>query len=483
MSTIAKTILLPHDHPPARLPTFPNIERTAVVSLESNTTVISTVYGKPTRRFVLLREPAAPLWIDDKIDNSATGSARLSYLLQTVDTGTNVLDPTIAAAGANTPLGTVDGVDQWMYAPADPETGTHLMSAFVNSNAAVAYDVEYLTDGGRIFTSLALQANNTQRQSVLFPNALGSSVWFRVTRIAHNTGANTQLCFAIDISSSGTRALLPHVTSIEADASTEPYNSTRVTALSCLLSNVSRVQMKQGTVRAARIAADRISWWTVAKPDLDRVHPASRYFGALENGLYIVAPPTQESEQFRQTIMQASLITSAAPGAVSVSGTVKVPIVLPDSDDPFLVAVTEEEATIDEAIIAITLDIHLEFRTSSPLFQVGVAAIPLEQYHAAQLVVAQAGYMYENPTHWAELARKIVGLAGVVIPTLFPGSGVARMASAAALMLPRIAPRRDFSQKQMVKPQQKQPRKRQPQRRRRVRVVIKPTRKRMTKRK
>lgn len=478
LSTIAKTIMLPHDFPPSRVPTFPNIERTAVVSLESNTTVISTVYDQPTRRFVLLREPAAPLWIDDKLANSSVGSAVLSYQYSDVATGTNVLDPPLFAVGARTPVGTVDEVDTWLYAPVDPSTGTHVLSAFLNSNAAVSYDIEYITESGKRFTATDLQANNTQRQSVIFEKSLSQSVWFRVTRIAHNTGADTRLCFAID---PGQRALLPHVVSLESEASVEPYRSSRVTALSCLLSNVSRVQMKQGTVRAARLSADRVAFWSVVQSDLDRVHPSSRYFGALENGLYFIAPPTQESEVFRPCTLPFPLITSAAPGNVTVFGTIQAPVVLPDSDDPFLVAVTEEEATVDEAIIAVTLDMHLEFRTSSPLFQIGVAAVPLEQYHAAQLVVAQAGYMYENPTHWADLARKIVSLAGIVIPTLFPGSNVARVATAASYLLPRIAPRRDFTQKQMVKPNQQ--RRRQQPRRKKVRVVVRSTRRRMMKRK
>lgn len=252
------------------------------------------------------------------------------------------------------------------------------------------------------------------------------------------------------------RVLLPHFQPIAAETSLAPYASTRSTALSALLSNVSKVQLKQGTIKASRLSSDTSAFWSAREAQIDAAHPAERYFGAAENGCYLVAPPSSESEGFKNTVVPMTTISSIDQNNVlAISIARHVPIVNPDTDTPFLLAVVVEETVVDETQIAITVDHHLEFRTTSPLFQVGISAVPLEMYHSAQLVIAQAGYIFENETHWKDLAMRVARIAATVIPALFPGGTAARVAGAANLLLNAVPKEHDLTQKQMVKPRQR----------------------------
>ncbi len=72
LAMLAKTIAVPADHPPQRLPTFPNIERTAVLSFLDTTSVVvdSPDASNNATVAVLTRDPAYPLWFgEDRSDS------------------------------------------------------------------------------------------------------------------------------------------------------------------------------------------------------------------------------------------------------------------------------------------------------------------------------------------------------------------------------------------------------------------------------
>jgi len=405
----------------------------------------------PTRRYVLMRNAAAPFWMDQMVSDTDVGRAKYSYVFPTVD-DQGVDHPMPEYAGELAPIGRQGG-DYWLYFPAVFDgtglTTTAMLVKSANRSSKISYTLMF-QDGS--------QESYTQTVGTPVQVLNGTTVrpcWVRIdTYVCAEAGQTSSL---VVFPSAGARALWPAYPPPQVTVSTAPYTSSRVTALTMLATNVSRVQIKQGTIMGARFSSLTPAFYSAVPSDVNGVHPAARYYGACENGLYLVAPPTQDSEQFVDAVMklgQVTAVTSAGIASVSTNNVYYVPIVDFDTDDPFLAAFISEEVSVDETIMAITVDIHLEFRSSSPLFQVGISAVPLETYHAAQLVVAQAGYFYENPTHWRELASRIARLAGQVLPMLFPSSRVARAAGTAALILGRGA-RTDMTQRQMVKPRQR----------------------------
>jgi hypothetical protein len=444
MPAVAKTLLLPHENPPIRLPTFPNLERTAVVSFETNLTTNSNSFGKSTLLSTIVREPAAPLWLEQKVEDNDAGRAAFAYAYEAVAAGVTQTDPNLIAIGSGAPLGTDGTFDTWIYIPYDQQDG---LNVFIRAGAGGTgtMDCEFVDSTGRRETVYGA----TVGVGTTF--TFGRSVWLRVTSIKATTGPLILYFFP----QGSARILEPAFAPPEISVSRAPYDSTRVTAQSTLFTNVSRVQVKQGTIRASRIQSPSYAWWGVPQSALSLTHPAERYFGSAEMGCYVVSPPTQEAETFRKTFRSIpGTITGASTSLLTTDllNTTYAPLVSFDSDDPFMAVVIEEEGGVDETQMAVTVDSHIEFRTTSPLFQVGISTLPLEMYHASQMVVAQAGFIFENATHWKELATRVAQLVTRVIPVLYPGSRLALVAKTAALLLPQRAPVRSMTQKQMVIP-------------------------------
>lgn len=453
MSQIAKTLMLPHENPPMRLPTFPNLERTAVCGFETNLETSSSFFGLSTRRYVLFRSPSAPFWYDQKVTDNDASRGQFSYMFKTVG-DQEVVSPEVQAAGLQAPIGTLGG-DRWLYFPCHFDGASMFATAmFVHSEGnPLLMDYTVMVDDG---SSASYTATVGTGMSVL-DGTNDKPCWVRVNSLKCTIAGQTGRLIVYP--PAGARALWPAYSPPQAEVSVAPYTATRVTALSLLATNVSRVQIKQGTIMGARFSALTPAFWSALPSHVNGVHPAERYYGACENGLYLVAPPTQDSELFHDSVVKTGSLYGVSSSGVptySLTSMHHVPLMYFDSDDPFLAAFISEEAGIDETLMALTIDIHLEYRTSSPLFQVGISAIPLETYHAAQLVVAQAGYFYENSTHWKDLAVKVARLATQVIPMLYPSSRAAKVAGAAALLLGR-SNRADMTQRQMVKPRPKQP--------------------------
>jgi hypothetical protein len=219
----------------------------------------------------------------------------------------------------------------------------------------------------------------------------------------------------------GKHVLLPAFSPLESTTSVAPYSNSRATAAALLLTNVSKVQVKQGTIQAARLQNRTDKFWSWSKPTLSVVHPSERYYGAAEVGAYTYTAPTQSSERFRDSVKSYSLYTTFNPPAISTD-VVYVPAPFIDCDDPFNALLIEEDAVaVDETLFAVTCDLHIEFRTSSSLFAIGVSGMPLEQYHACQLALAQTGYFFENSTHWANLASLVMRGLRVALPVVAPG--------------------------------------------------------------
>lgn len=457
LETLARIIAVPHDHQPTRLPSFPNLERTATMRFMGTATITASTV--PQDMF-LMRQPAFPLWIttalnpvvaadscsiytlfDSGYDQFQTGGESLEFPDQTLSG--------VASAGTKAitdkfrlPVGSCDG-RLFAFVGTENVVISLPLVAFTGTSAAFQLHYEYWDHGviglgtvsflgqaglvGVTVVNLCLGANNyawirpvrlvcTTAPSVVM--GFSGAVYVGVTTTSITPGAAVYggTNFLTAPAAHGTsviRAVLPWSAPPEFTVSTLPYRSTRVTACAVLVSNVTAVLAKEGTVEAARVPIGQaINIWargSAISDILSEAHVHERYFGALEKGLYAYSAPDAASAVFSTAYETGSGITPVLPV-----------VRLDQIDYVSLLRLSDLAATNGDSTFAVTLDTHLEFRSSSMLFPLGYSAVPLESYHAAQLALANLGTFFENPTHLAAITRLVSGAVRTIAPIVMP---------------------------------------------------------------
>jgi hypothetical protein len=220
------------------------------------------------------------------------------------------------------------------------------------------------------------------------------------------------------------RALLPLTTSSEFANSTLPWYATRTLSAAMLCTNVTQVLNKSGTVLAGRVSPNVVNPFSVTSAYIGALHPAEKAWLPLETGLYTYCPPSSDLANFWDySLATGGVAQNTGAGIGSFVSPASAPLYRLDNDAMVNVAfVTAGPA--DEAL-AITVSWHIEFRTSSALFQVALSGMTLETLHQAQLVLATAGFFFDNPDHRAIIA-KVVQAANKLAPLAL---GAAKMYS------------------------------------------------------
>lgn len=440
LEDIAKTIALPEDHPPHRMPTFPALERTAVMSFLDTSTLR---FGAGDRSFVaLFRSPTYPLWVD--------GSMLGSIYNRVTGTGLNIGGSQSESVSANTELGThIAGsaiMNRQLEYPLVHHSGDLFYSLGMRVNLSTSqmvFAIELVNcTGGLDACSMQLEGINSSGEKVGIHTSgtkvvSGTNIVFHYTpdptffaiRLVGATftastagfGCGDYYCGVCPAGVSSA-LIVPSATVVprlwpffpppEMATSTLPYESVRATAVSVLISNVSAVMSKEGTVSAARLpvstkgALDPTSWEAFGN-----VHPKDRYYGALENGLYAFTLPDAASEKFVDGVQGNQPGNTIGPrrGVFDISSSAFVyAIVVEDLDGN----------TVTQA--AVRLHRHIEFRTTSRLFQTTFSKISLESYHLAQMALADLGSFSENPVHPLVVAGMVSKAAKMAWPHLKP---------------------------------------------------------------
>lgn len=467
---LARQIALPHEYSPERFPSFPALERTATMGFSFPTTITLPTTG--TTKFIVSRQAAYPLWAEV---TETAGTCQYVYLStgaspQTLavpeyqDTftsgpylffqGNNLAGservgvsgatsafsltyPTLGLDGGTSPSGLA-----FCFLPANTN---HYIVASMNTAAAppqsatlnVAYEVWTAPGETKIVrTTFALTASAYSAiQTITSTTGVGS--WVRpvsATLVYSTAGAiatNSQMNVAFIWSagtaaltaaaanmgtvsitaSAGVQVLYPIAFPVELTNSALPWFSTRTTAAACLFSNVTQVLNKAGTVLCGRVSPQVQSPFSITAALLNKNHPSEKAFLPLETGLYTFAPPSTDLTDFWD-------YTLPLGGAVSyggVSQTNQVPVYRLDNSSLVNVGFFSG-GSVAEAL-AVTMDWHLEFRTTSSLFDIGLSALTIETFHQAQLALAQVGYFFENPSH-KKVLDKVLSAAKAMAPAL-----------------------------------------------------------------
>lgn len=467
MHGLARSIALPAEHAPQRFPSFPALERTAVMAFTQPTSV--TLPASTDVKMMLCRQAAYPAWA-----NTVVSGATAIYSYPTVKAPTFSVDflqvgdqlqhwgvgnqtgsfsdaaawPTVAGALDTYPVPyAVIGVDDragcrpFAYVP--PSWSVTAVVTHNKGAAGAAFggsvSFEMWSSPGEIsnlsadFTGLAPNSS-----AMTAPLAVGG-VWIRPSFLSLGAAGNLTGSFfsitlvvcaglatytpdgfqgQVDIAPASQTSLLPVAVSAEFANSTLPWYATRTTAAAMLGTNVTKILDKAGTVLGGRISPNVTSPWTVDRNYISALHPAEKAWLPLETGLYTFCPPSTDLANFWDYTLNTS---GGAPAA---------PVYRLDNDS--MVNILFVKAGAAEETLAVTVSWHIEFRTSSTLFQIALSGTTLETFHQAQLSLAAAGFFFDNPDHRAILS-KVIGAVNKVAPYAFAALQVAnpKLASAA----------------------------------------------------
>lgn len=470
MTGLAKSIALPNAFAPQRYPSFPALERTAVMGFSAPCT-LSTPSGA-TKHVMVARQAGWPLWAEgandatpwsyavhyytDSSQNTAV-AADVSYRFSTglgpwycgTITATGV---SVGVAGSSVPPFTyaVLGLDSgtgsmpWTFVPYSGSSvfvvGTPNV-ATTASNIRLTYEV--WTSCGETLTASVNGTVSASTGGTSFTIAPGVTspygIWVRPFSLhvvnsgggfggqfmVAVVGSNSTLAsYATSATNVGTVTLgatvaptfAPVVAPAEFSNSVLPWSSTRTTAVAALFTNVTPVLNKGGTVLAGRVAPQVTSPWAVTTAIVNNLHPAEKAYLPYETGAYTYVPPSTDLATFWD-------YTLPYFGGASFAS----PIYRLDNDSLVNHLFFTSPSNYAETL-AITLDWHIEFRTSSALFPIGLSTMTLESFHQAQLALTSAGFFFENPEHKSILQRVIAALKRYgpnVAALVHPGLGAA----------------------------------------------------------
>lgn len=457
---LARSIALPHESTPVRYPSFPSLERTALMSFSVPTT-LNLPASSGVKGFVT-RQAIWPTWA---VQTTAGGVGQVvqwgfgqeGFSLPIGTQSITMVTPEVtAAASTNTTASTenigTSGLTSAYFSYPILGYDSGWTYAYIPAGATKAYGV---TGGGAFPTGSGIKVTWRKwvapGESIHFsPSALNPIVpganlgnadvfgfppgiedtygtWICPESIEYvQTGAGTPpLNMSIHIAwgngtvvygpspvtqgtysfgSATTSLMLPLSSPAEYSNSVLPWSNTRTTATSALFTNVTQVLNKAGTVLAGRVAPSTKSPWDTTSTFMNTLHPAEKSFLPLETGLYTYVPPSTDLVEFYDYTV------------VGKTGYPQYRL-----DNPSLVNHFYFVPSSVAETLAVTIDWHIEFRTSSALFQIGVTPVALETLHQAQVALHSLGYFFENPDH-----KRIQGMLQKILKAaLRYGPGIA----------------------------------------------------------
>lgn len=417
--TLAKTILLPDENDPQRVPNYPHIERTSVMAYKNVTTVsIPGTASSVNDGIMVLNCPVAPTWVSGAVTSTLVEYGTFATDLSVFNTAGGVLyyapgswvpNTVVLGVGAlpngltadKIPVGALGG-DAYIYIPPG-------MTGFLRASLPTATAVT----GSMEATVRHWNGENTSVTSVVSLTATGTNAFVgtfasglygpfaRVDSLRGGAAFTYSTASVLELSmgwyTGGTYlaptgtvvSYFPLFALLESATSIAPWVDTRLTAASVLATNVTKVLNKEGTITAARlnVGSKPTLFAKFDESDFATAHPSLRYSGPLENGCYTFLAPTLGMVQFQDGAYDRANSTSPWPmfdlSLVEFANCVLLRD--PDATTP--------------TVMTITTVFHVEFRNASLLFPIATSSTRLEDWHAASLAVSNICPFTENWIH------------------------------------------------------------------------------------
>lgn len=429
------------------------------MGFNANTTlaVNSSYLNSSVNRVMLCRSAFFPLWCNIHGTSAAAGNTwGLTYQTNFLEAATtpetwdaapvavsgmwskNYTEGVCPSTGFSNLGGTdygVFGVDEmtgplpWVYVPANSYAVVSISKFGSAFEANVT--LERWNGPGTVETFAAswgfdsAGVNQAAGKAILF----NSNVWVRAKILSMTTNTNSAVPIQISVgASTGSIApvfsatsdagswsastygssnamFVPATCSVEWANSILPWKAARLTAVAALFTNTTKVLNKEGTALWGRIGPNVKEPFNITDTDLSTLHPAEKSYMGLEKGCYAYNPPSEDLAEFRNYTYR------------SIFGTTNVAFPVHRLDDRAYVCHGVFGDPDGGTTLAVNLDWHIEFRTSSTLFQIGVSATPLENLHTAQIALLKAGFFFSNDSHMG-IISKIVSALGSLHPLL-----------------------------------------------------------------
>jgi hypothetical protein len=165
------------------------------------------------------------------------------------------------------------------------------------------------------------------------------------------------------------------------------------------------------------------------------IHPSKRYYGALEHGGYAFSPYEVENLKYQKYRYVSTHNDFYEPDA-EPGFTEAVPMYYINTV-PISVLYFDDKDTTSGSQLAIRAELHLEFRTDSPLFDISSTIGIESDLLLAQQIMANLPYFYENPSHFARIrdlvnrlwrrmrpyAPALIRAGGTALSGAFPEAG------------------------------------------------------------
>ncbi len=453
MTALEQAISLPHEYAPSRYPSFPALERTAVMSFNVPKT-LGFPTGATELKGALFRQAAWPLWVDTSVtswiqvlnypcldvtvvgNNMTNSNTNVSFPAITCPVNSQVSNST----ASSTTLGISGAVaPAWNW----PLLGFHLDKGYtyVPKGATLAFHVgvqsksasmdvicsvslaTWIDRSAESFTEMAtVTITGTNLGVMSTPTVATENVWVRVVALNFRaqTGVNfgeigvrmivtsaSTLTFSPSASTLGTvqvggetaTLMVPFSSPPEFDVTERPWLDTRVTAAALLLTNVTKVLNKEGTVLAGRLKNTAFEAWSFDSTRLASLHPAEKAMLALETGFYTYAPPSTDLQGFYNYTYSPA--TYAPTGFLNVADI--TPVFNLDNDSYANCFILTDSDASTPSSFAANLDWHVEFRNNSTLFPIGMSGVTLEAFHQAILNLVSHGFFFSNNKHKSAL--------------------------------------------------------------------------------
>jgi len=459
---LARQIALPHEYAPERFPSFPALERTAVMAFNTPSSVV--LPASSTTKLMLARQAGWPCWMDQTFTGMAYSTTYVTQSNASIAASVNSLYSidgaiwdwtTTNQTATSSLLGlTVVNATSFAYSPMAIDAGTGSLpftwvppnadvyiivagSTAVSTGVTLIVNLDVWNSPGEVISSptagFTISTGVTGGMSGSFKSSPAiSGQWIRPVSVSIvNTAAAQPALFYVNIVVSGgvgtyassastlgtftvsssppsTTCFLPLNVPSEFSNSALPWYSTRTTAAAVLATNVTQVLNKGGTVLAGRVSPNVINPFQVSSAYVNNLHPAEKAFLPLEMGFYSYCPPSSDLTAFWDYTLPTR--GSSFLGATNKSS----PVYRLDNDS--LVNIAFFTATAVGENLAMNIDWHIEFRTSSALFPIGLSAMTLESLHTAQIALASVGFFFEN-IHHKPILEKVTSAVKRYAPT------------------------------------------------------------------
>lgn len=207
------------------------------------------------------------------------------------------------------------------------------------------------------------------------------------------------------------------------------FRKVRVTAASLRVKNVTPPIYVGGDAYGARINNKLGGWYDQTVDSILTASGNSRigYRGAAADGLYTWMHLSEGSDVYRDSTYEARLNNSF------IITTVLPRVLLDEMIDEFHALVIDassmSDATLtkDMTTLQVRADLHVEFCSDSALANNSVSPFTIDDLAKANMILAAAPLVFENPGHWARIWNAIKSTSSAVLKAAGPAAARAAL--------------------------------------------------------